>query len=95
MRILVDSRPVEGGDRVMLRKYAVGESYPPEYRAAAEDRTFLQHAADRTGGRLGPEAVATVEFGGDPARGLSDLWRLCVLLAGLLLPLDIALRRLG
>jgi hypothetical protein len=32
---------------------------------------------------------------GEPARGLLDLWRWCVLLAGLLLPLDIALRRLG
>ncbi len=95
MRLRVDSRNNESGQLVGLRNYAVVESYPPEYRAATEDTTFLEHASDTTGGRREPEARATVEFDSPPARGLRDLWRLCVLLAGLLLPLDIALRRLG
>ena len=55
----------------------------------------MKHAAEETGGRHEPEVAEALTFTGEPARGLRDLWRLCVLLAALLLPLDIALRRLG
>jgi hypothetical protein len=96
MRLRVDSKDrLQDGKVVGLRNYAVVESYPPEYRAATSDLGFLEHTSAITGGRREPEASATLEFEGSPARGLRDLWRLCVLIAGLLLPLDIALRRLG
>ena len=77
-----------------LKNYAVVESYPPEYRTASADRGFLEQAAKTTNGAVEPPAASAFVFAGDPARGLRDLWRLCVLLAALLLPLDIALRRL-
>jgi uncharacterized membrane protein len=93
VRLRVTSRL--GEQVVGLRNYAVVESYPPEYRAAAANDAFLQHAADATGGRREPPIAEAFTFDGEPARGLLDLWRWCVLLAGLLLPLDIALRRLG
>jgi hypothetical protein len=92
VRLRVTSRL--GEQVVGLRNYAVVESYPPEYRAAAANAAFLQHAADATGGRREPPPAAAFAFDGERARGLLDLWRWCVLLAGLLLPLDIALRRL-
>lgn len=93
VRLRVDSEV--DGDVKMIRNYAVVESYPPEYRAATADSSFLEHVARSTDGRSMPTAEDATKFEGDPARGLDDLWRLCVLLAGLLLPLDIALRRLG
>jgi hypothetical protein len=79
---------------VGLLRYAVIESYPPEYRSAAPDDEFLERVAEATAGRREPVAEQVFEFDSPPARGLQDLWRLCVLLAALLLPLDIALRRL-
>lgn len=45
-------------------------------------------------GRVAPAPDQAFAFEGEPARGLRDLWRLCVLIAGLLLPIDIALRRM-
>jgi len=83
------------GQLVGLKNYAVVESYAPEYRAAAADRGFLDQVAKTTTGRTAPPPDQAFAFTGDPARGLRDLWRLCALLAALLLPLDIALRRLG
>jgi len=94
VRLRVDSK-VEGSDAMVTKNYAVVESFPPEYRAAAPDRAFLQHAADSTKGKVEPAPADAFTFVGDPARGLRDLWRLLVLVAGILLPLDIALRRLS
>ena len=63
-------------------------------RARPADRAFLEHVSVATGGRSEPAAETALAVEGEPARGLRDLWRLCLLLAALLLPLDIALRRL-
>jgi hypothetical protein len=93
VRMRVESRL--DGQLVGLKKYAVVESYAPEYRSATADKMFLEQAAKTTKGRVAPAPDRAFVFEGDPARGLRDLWRLCVLLAALLLPLDIALRRLG
>jgi uncharacterized membrane protein len=93
VRLRVESRLQD--QVVALKKYAVVESYPPEYRAAAADLAFLETAHAATGGRRLGEAAGCFDFAGDPASGLRDLWRLLVLLAVLLLPLDIALRRLA
>ena len=65
------------------------------WNAVDEYGQFLDRVAATTGGRSEPDGPATLAFEGPPARGLRDLWRLFVLLAGLLLPIDIALRRLG
>ena len=94
VRLRVDSK-VEGSDALVSKSYAVVESFPPEYRAAAPDRGFLQHVATATKGSVDPSPSSAFTFEGQRARGLRDLWRLLVLIAGLLLPLDIALRRLS
>ncbi|MBK8980622.1 MAG: VWA domain-containing protein [Planctomycetes bacterium] len=93
VRLRVESRL--NGETVALNRYALIESYPPEYRAAAPDRAFLESVAATTGGRVDAPADRAFAFDGPPARGLEDLWRLLLLVAGLLLPLDIALRRLA
>ena len=92
MRLRVESRMDD--KLVGLKNYAVVESYPPEYRTAGADRTFLEQAALAGKGVVAPSPDQAFAFAGEPARGLRDLWRLCVLIAGLLLPLDIALRRM-
>ena len=93
VRMRVESRLND--QLVGLKNYAVVESYAPEYRAASADRAFLDHVAKTTKGNTAAAADQAFVFDGEPARGLRDLWRLCALLAALLLPLDIALRRLG
>ena len=70
-------------------------SYSPEYIPRPQDESLLADIADITGGRnLGdqPEAVFTHDLGARHAA--TDIWQSLILLALLLLPLDIAVRRL-
>jgi uncharacterized membrane protein len=68
--------------------------YPPEYRDLKSNEFMLNQLADITGGHLdsAPEAI----FGGkrEAARFPQDIWALLVLLAALLWPADVAVRRL-
>jgi len=68
--------------------------YPPEYKDIAPNTALLKRIAQETGGRFNPEPsmVFTQDF--RRSRAYTDLWRLLVLLAAVLLPLDVAVRRL-
>lgn len=68
--------------------------YPPDYADVAADEDLLRRAAAQTGGRF-------IEHPGDvwapPAtfpHTRTDIWRLLLWAAALLLPLDVAIRRL-
>ncbi|MGD9494910.1 MAG: VWA domain-containing protein [Armatimonadota bacterium] len=68
--------------------------YPPDYADVAPDDDFLRRAAAQTGGTTlaDPAQVFT-----PPAvfpRTHTDIWRLLLWIAALLLPLDVAVRRL-
>lgn len=68
--------------------------YPPEYKDIAPNTALLKRIASETGGRFAPEAseVFTQDF--RRSRAYTDLWRLLVILTAVLLPLDVAIRRL-
>ncbi len=70
-------------------------SYSPEYIPRPQDDRLLADIADITGGRnlaQQPEAVFTRDLG--ERQAATDIWQSLILLALLLLPLDIAIRRL-
>lgn len=92
-RLLVVQR--QGGEVVDLRALGVTESYSPEFKTAAPDRELLAYVAEATGGRLDPGAEQVWSFDGAPARTPKITWWWWLLAACLLLPIDIAVRRLG
>ncbi|MDH7602676.1 MAG: hypothetical protein QHI38_11080, partial [Armatimonadota bacterium] len=68
--------------------------YPPEYKDLDPNTTLLQRIASETGGRFNPPAQSIFRQGFQRSTAYTDLWRTLVLAAALLLPLDIAVRRL-
>lgn len=68
--------------------------YPPEYKDIAPNTALLKRIASETGGKFRPEPseVFTQDF--RRSKAYTDLWRLLVILAAILLPLDVAVRRL-
>ena len=80
---------------VAIKALGVTESYSPEFRTPLPDRELLELVAEETGGVMDPGDEEVWEFGGDPARTPKDTWWWWVLAAVLLLPFDIALRRVG
>ena len=70
-------------------------SYSPEYIPRPQDASLLAEIAEITGGRNledTPAAVFTHDMG--ERQAATDIWQSLILLALLLLPFDIALRRL-
>ena len=80
---------------VGLKSLAVTESYSPEFRNPSPDQDLLELIAAETGGVFEPGAGDVWAFDGEPARTPQETWWWWLLAATLLLPLDIALRRLG
>src|SRR5207253_9585265 len=70
-------------------------AYSPEYKETQPNRYLMTQLAQAAGGRVDPPPSAV--FGGDRPGVFSpaDLTRALLLLAMLLLPLDIAMRRLA
>lgn len=68
--------------------------YPPEYKDIAPNTALLRQIASETRGRFDPKPseVFTQDF--RRSRAYNDLWRLLVILAAVLLPLDVAVRRI-
>lgn len=69
--------------------------YPPEYKDIVPNTALLKRIASETRGKFSPEAseIFTQDF--RRAKAYTDLWRLLVILAAVLLPLDVAVRRLA
>jgi hypothetical protein len=80
---------------VGLKAFGVTESYSPEFQVALPDEDLLRSISERTHGVHQPDANSFWTFEGAPARTPHDTWWWWLLLAAILLPLDIALRRLG
>lgn len=85
----------QGGSIVDSKVLGVTESYSPEFRTPLPDEDLLRLVAEETGGMLDPDAQAVWTFDGEPARTPRDTWWWWLVAAACLLPLDIALRRLG
>ncbi len=85
----------QAGEVVGLKAFGVTESYSPEFSVALPDEPLLRSIADRTHGTHQPDPKSYWTFEGAPARTPHDTWWWWLILAAILLPLDIALRRLG
>jgi len=83
----------EKGSKISLQTGGFAISYPEEYRALQENRSLLERVAETGGGHLlkKPEEV----FGGRrrSVPNTLDVWSWLVLLAFLLFPFDVAIRR--
>ena len=69
--------------------------YPPEYKDISPNTAVLQQIASETHGIFSPKAAEVFTSNFRKSRTYTDLWRLLVLLATIILPVDIAVRRLN
>lgn len=69
--------------------------YPPEYKDIAPNTSLLRRLAEQTSGRYDPPAGEVFRKDFRSSRAYLDLWRLLALISILLLPLDIAVRRVS
>jgi Ca-activated chloride channel family protein len=92
-RLLVVQR--RGEEVLDLRTLGVTQSYSAEFLTPYPDLELLGRLAESTGGRLEPDPSELWRFEGRPGRSPRPTRAWLLALACLLLPLDIALRRLG
>lgn len=69
--------------------------YPPEYKDLAPNTALLRRIAEDTSGRYDPASSALFAGKFRQSRTYTDIWRLLALLSMLLLPIDVAVRRLS
>lgn len=81
------------GVRVNASGFSV--PYPPEYRYSRPNLPLLSGVSAVTGGKELKEPGESTRAVSNPGSSLTELWTLCVLLAALLLPIDIAVRRIA
>lgn len=67
--------------------------YSPEYKAGGVDRALLEELAGVTGGKLIGDLIQVFEHNLPAADLARQIWRPLLLIAALLFPLDIAVRR--
>ena len=69
--------------------------YPPEYKEVAPNTENLRMLALQTSGMFAPDASTIFSSGFRPTLAYRDLWYLLTLLAVLILPVDVAVRRVA
>ncbi|MEI6914904.1 MAG: VWA domain-containing protein, partial [Armatimonadota bacterium] len=69
-------------------------AYPEEYRSVEADTALMRQLAAQAGGVYNPEPDSVYAHTPRQQHRYTDLWRALTLLAALLLPIDIAVRRL-
>ena len=85
------SRSGPGGTAAQTSGIAI--SYPPEYRDLKTNTFVLTRLAERTRGKLLTDAGQVFSRNRQPARVPVEIWPALLLIALLLFPLDVALRR--
>lgn len=68
--------------------------YSPEYKDVSPNLDLLRRLASESSGRFDPKLSDAFAGGFRETKAYTDLWRLCLLLAAVMLPLDVAVRRL-
>lgn len=69
--------------------------YPPEYRSRQTNTPLLNQISEETGGKLLASPQEALRKLSDPGETIQDLWPWIVLAAFLLLPFDVANRRIA
>jgi Ca-activated chloride channel homolog len=82
-----------GGQRVSATGFSV--PYPPEYRTSRPNLPLLTQMSDVSGGQALAKPEDALRPIKDPGASISELWPFFILFAALLLPLDIATRRIA
>lgn len=85
----------QGGEPVEVRALAVTESYSPEFKNPLPNEGVLRNISKDTNGIYDPGTGAVWKFEGEPGRTPQDTWWWWLVAASILLPIDIAVRRLG
>lgn len=83
----------DGVNRVSANGFSV--PYPPEYRSFATNGPLLNAVAEASGGKSLTEPAEALRPLGRPGDSVSELWPILALVSALLLPLDVAVRRLA
>ncbi len=69
-------------------------AYPPDFADTEPRQSFLEHAASQTGGAVIAEPESIFQRPAVMPRVPIDIWRALLWIAAILLPLDVAVRRL-
>lgn len=83
------------GDMIDQVSSGFSVSYPPEYESSGPDMFLLSQLTDITGGMLDASPLEVFRHTNQPISRYLNLWYYLLMAAILLLPLDIALRRLS
>jgi uncharacterized membrane protein len=82
-----------GGQRVSSSGFS--NPYPAEYRAFRANRGLLQRISDSTSGKAIQDATEALRPVPKPGESIQELWSMFLFLAALLLPFDVAVRRIA
>ncbi|MGE0000560.1 MAG: VWA domain-containing protein [Fimbriimonadaceae bacterium] len=92
--IVTASEPGPAGEtRVSANGFSV--PYPPEYRSFATNTPMLSAIAENSSGRFLTEPKEALRPLQRPGDSVSELWPLLALIAAVLVPVDVAVRRLA
>ena len=83
----------QGGTRVRSTGFSI--SYPAEYRSFVPNRPLLARMSNITHGAALTNPLDSLKPIKDPGVSITELWTLFVLIAGLLLPFDVGVRRIA
>lgn len=92
-KYVVSSSYTAGNGRKGFFTGGLAMAYSPEYRDLGSNDVLLRDVAEAGGGRLSPKAAEVFEHNLPPSTGKSELWPLFLLLAILIFPIDIFVRR--
>jgi len=83
-----------GGGLQTQRDFGFSVSYPPDLADTRRDDAFLASLAAQTGGRVLRSPAQAFDPPKSMPRVSQEIWRVLLWIAALLLPLDVAVRRL-
>jgi uncharacterized membrane protein len=80
---------------MLTRTTAFGLPYPAEYRTVRPNRPLLARLSETTGGKGLTKPEEALRPAQDPGASITELWPMLLMASALLLPLDVAVRRVA
>ncbi len=91
--VTVSETDPSGVKRVKATGFSI--PYPPEYRSFLPNRPLLKLISDLTGGRALAAPTESLRPILRPGESITELWQLFMMLAALVIPFDVGVRRLA
>ncbi len=91
--VTVSEKDPAGGERVQSTGFSL--PYPAEYRSTRPNRPLLARMAEESKGVEETKPEQSLRSVPNPGESISELWPLFVLLAALVLPFDVGVRRIA